>query len=106
MPAASAAACDAAPSKRVHFAPGPLPDTPDGHPAREGRVAAPRPTSWLVAALKPVPLVAADPLTPANIRMLAAELGPLNAPSIGRLKRRVGLVPPLVRPPPPGKEMG
>lgn len=95
----------AAPKKRVSFAPGPLPHTPDGHPQGDGRTVPARlaPSrlglvpAWTLKANAHPP----EPLTPHNLRLLAAELGPENAASITRLKRRAGLEPPLKRPPPP-----
>jgi hypothetical protein len=80
------------PRKAVRFAPGPLgalgrPAGSDGHPLAEGRVAAPvRP-----AGPPPGP---SDPVTRSNISLLEELLGVENAPSLGRLKRRVGLLPP------------
>jgi hypothetical protein len=84
------------PRKAVRFAPGPLrvagrPDGAvgrDGHPLGEGRVAAP------VRPAAPPPPGSTDPVTRANIAALEELLGSENAPSLGRLKRRVGLLPP------------
>ncbi|KAI8463521.1 MAG: hypothetical protein J3K34DRAFT_526934 [Monoraphidium minutum] len=88
---------DAPPRKVVRFAPGPLapaaaargPVGDDGHPAGEGRVAV------------PVRQLLGHPpcdLSRANIGALEELLGPENAPSLGRLKRRIGLAP-APRPP-------
>ena len=66
---------------RVAFAPGPLP-TADGHPQHEGRQTARR-----------VRELANDwgrSLTPEHVRALQHELGPENAASVERLKRRCG----------------
>lgn len=92
---------------RVRFATGPLPHTPDGHPQGDGRTVPARlaPSrlglvpAWTLKGNPHPP----EPLTLHNLRLLAAELGPENAASITRLRRRAGLEPPLVRPPPPGK---
>lgn len=79
-------------SRRVRFAPGPLADqydTHDGHPQHEGQTAVQRrsiPSPW--------PL----DLTPHSIKMLEAEVGDICQASIMRLKRRVGLLPPIQRP--------
>lgn len=78
--------------RRVHFAPGPLADlyeTKDGHPQHEGQTAIQRrsvPSQWPID------------LTPHSIRMLEAEVGDICQHSIERLKRRVGLLPPIQRP--------
>jgi hypothetical protein len=78
----------------VRFAPGPLDTTDDGHPlpteARpkggppRGARSLARGTPWWEVNAEH----AQEPLTPAHLRLLAAELGPENAPSITRLKRR------------------
>jgi hypothetical protein len=95
-PVAAAAAPPASTSARssVRFAPGPLLGTQDGHPlpteARpkggppRGARSLARGTPWWEANAA----WAEEPLTPAHLRLLAAELGPENAPSITRLKRR------------------
>ncbi|KAL0050725.1 hypothetical protein WJX82_005861 [Trebouxia sp. C0006] len=78
--------------RRVHFAPGPLADlyaTKDGHPQHEGQTAIQRrsvPSQWPID------------LTPHSIRMLEAEVGDICQHSVERLKRRVGLLPPIQRP--------
>ncbi|DBA79701.1 TPA: hypothetical protein ACH3X1_008371 [Trebouxia sp. C0004] len=78
--------------RRVHFAPGPLADlyaTKDGHPQHEGQTAIQRrsvPSQWPID------------LTSHSIRMLEAEVGDICQHSIERLKRRVGLLPPIQRP--------
>ncbi|GBF92043.1 hypothetical protein Rsub_04390 [Raphidocelis subcapitata] len=87
---ASAGASPCAPAKAVRFAPGPLPPSArdvgvDGHPAGEGRVAVP------VRLLRHAP---PQDLTRSNVLALEELLGPENAPSLGRLKRRVGMLPP------------
>lgn len=77
--------------RRVRFAPGPLADqfaSADGHPQHEGVTAIQRrsvPSPWPVD------------LTAHNIRMLEAEIGDICQPSVERLKRRVGLLPPFQR---------
>ena len=38
-----------------------------------------------------------EPLTPHNLRLLAAELGPECGPSVERLKRRAGVLPHVQR---------
>lgn len=89
----------AAGSRRVSFARGPLrivdavrtPVTPDGHPACEGALAMP---------VRRVPSSYALDLTRGNVLMLEQLLGPESAMSVARLKRRVGLLPPI-RPPRP-----
>jgi hypothetical protein len=71
-------------ASRVAFARGPLP-TADGHPPHEGQQMA-----------RKVREVANDwgrSLTPEHVRALQQELGPENAASVDRLKRRS--VPPL-----------
>lgn len=84
--------------KAVRFAPGPLADraaagsargpvTPDGHPAGEGRVAVP---------VRQLPFSFPTDLNKANLLTLEELLGPENAPSLGRLKRRLAA---LQRPP-------
>jgi hypothetical protein len=86
-------------SRRVSFAPGPLhcspavrsPVTDDGHPATEGALAMP---------VRRVPSSYALDLTRGNVLMLEQLLGPDSAMSVMRLKRRVGLLPPI-RPPRP-----
>jgi len=63
----------------VVFAPGPLP-TADGHPEHEGRQTA-----------RKVRELGNDwgrSLTPEHVRALQQELGPENAASVERLKRR------------------
>lgn len=80
-------------ARSVRFAPGPLATTDDGHPlpteARRkggpprGARALVRGPWWEQNAEH-----AQEPLTPGHLRLLAAELGPENAPSITRLKRR------------------
>jgi hypothetical protein len=85
--------------RRVSFAPGPLhsspavrsPVTDDGHPATEGALAMP---------VRRVPSSYALDLTRGNVLMLEQLLGPESAMSVSRLKRRVGLLPPI-RPPRP-----
>lgn len=75
--------------RRVRFATGPLPGTPDGHPPHEGLTAQQR--RVLSMALTP-------DLTPSNVRLLEQELGEDCQPSVTRLKRRAGMLPPLKRP--------
>lgn len=77
------------PLRRVSFARGPLP-TEDGHPRHEGRQAAPR-------SANPTPTQTMATMTYAQIDALEAELGPDNQPSLKRLQRRIGLLPPLKR---------
>lgn len=90
--------------KAVRFAPGPLlppafqpsegAPAPrravgsDGHPEGEGQLALP---------VRQVPFPQTD-LNRSNIVVLEQLLGPENAPSVGRLKRRIGILPPN-RPP-------
>ncbi len=83
------------PGKVVRFAPGPLlpnglphaapraPVSSDGHPASEGCVAVP---------VRQLPFCCPTDLTRSNILVLEELLGPENAPSLGRLKRRIGLL--------------
>lgn len=71
-----------APRRQVTFAPGPL-DTDDGHPHHTGRMSKARVVQ---------PLYEGEPLTRRNIAALEAELGPVNQPSIERLKRRCGVM--------------
>ncbi|KAF6259272.1 hypothetical protein COO60DRAFT_1514060 [Scenedesmus sp. NREL 46B-D3] len=86
-------------SRRVSFAPGPLhsspavraPVTDDGHPATEGVLAMP---------VRRVSSSYALDLTRGNVLMLEQLLGAESAMSVARLKRRVGLLPPI-RPPRP-----
>jgi hypothetical protein len=83
--------------KRVRFAPGHLNVTispksaPDGHPATEGCVCVP---------VRHVPSSYAKDLTRGNVLMLEQMLGEDCAASISRLKRRVGLLPPIRAPRP------
>ncbi|BDA45858.1 hypothetical protein COCOBI_07-6450 [Coccomyxa sp. Obi] len=77
--------------RRVRFARGPLQDqyeTPDGHPNHEGETARQR---------RALQVSYPADLTPSSIRMLEQELGESYRPSIDRLKRRVGLLPRIVR---------
>lgn len=77
--------------RRVRFAPGPLFDqyhTKDGHPQHEGQTAKQK---RVVQSPWPVDLTAH------NIKMLEGEIGEICQQSIQRLKRRVGLLPPLQR---------
>ncbi|KAK9826097.1 hypothetical protein WJX81_002391 [Elliptochloris bilobata] len=78
--------------RRVRFAAGPLRavyHTRDGHPDHEGQVARQRRE---LGATWPVDL------TPGGVRMLEVELGSGYTWSLDRLKRRVGLLPPVKRP--------
>ncbi|CAL8470542.1 g10084 [Coccomyxa elongata] len=80
------------PRRRVRFATGPLQnqyETPDGHPNHEGETARQR---------RALQVSYPADLTPSSIRMLEQELGESYRPSIDRLKRRVGLLPRIVRP--------
>lgn len=85
------------PSRRVRFAAGPLnPDrhpnsTDDGHPASEGALAVP---------VRRVPASYGMDLSKGNVLMLEQLLGTDCSMSVTRLKRRVGLLPPI-RPPRP-----
>ena len=77
----------------VRFAPGPLPLPPDGHPPSTEARSGPPPRGAAASARRaawgePGPAWAEEPLTPAHLRLLAAELGPENEASIIRLKRR------------------
>lgn len=86
--AVAAAAAPARSPKRVRFAPGPLPASapaagPDGHPAGEGRVAEP---------VRRLPFALPRDLDLDHVdRDLTALLGPENAPSLARLRRRAEL---------------
>ena len=82
-------ASNATPTKKrsVSFARGPRSDTDDGHPHHSGP-----PTKARV-----LPPYECEPLTRRNIMALEAELGPVNKPSIERLKRRGGLTPTVKR---------
>eukprot|EP00878_Enallax_costatus_P004019 GHUV01004242.1.p1 GENE.GHUV01004242.1~~GHUV01004242.1.p1 ORF type:complete len:354 (+),score=78.81 GHUV01004242.1:278-1339(+) len=93
-------------SRRVSFAPGPLSPqqhgncTPDGHPAAEGAQAVP--------VRRVAPSYALD-LTKGNVLFLENLLGQDCQMSVMRLKRRVGLLPPIKPPRPhvgakPGQE--
>lgn len=83
--------------KKVRFAPGHLNATicpnaaPDGHPATEGCVVLP---------VRHVPGSYAKDLTRGNVLMLEQMLGEDCNASISRLKRRVGLLPPIRAPRP------
>jgi len=83
--------------KRVRFAPGHLNVTicskaaHDGHPSTEGCVCLP---------VRHVPSSYAKDLTRGNVLMLEQMLGEDCAASISRLKRRVGLLPPIRAPRP------
>lgn len=85
--------------RRVSFASGPLDpgahphSTDDGHPAREGAVAV------AVRRSAHAPSWGLD-LTRGNVLMLEQLLGPDCAQSVTRLKRRVGLLPPIRAPRP------
>lgn len=71
------------PLRRVRFADGPLKavhGTVDGHPAHEGRQSAAR--------VRDVPNPWGDTLKQSHVQELEHELGPENAPSVERLKRR------------------
>lgn len=61
--------------RRVSFAPGPLPDTEDGHPAHEGQQTAAR----APGAPPPAPLVGA--LTPAHVHRLEVRFYKGSMPS-------------------------
>lgn len=61
------------------FAPGPLP-TADGHPTHEGQQTARK--------VRDMGNEWGRSLTPEHVRALQQELGPENAASVGRLKRR------------------
>lgn len=82
-------------SRRVRFAPGPLEGDPagtaDGHPATEGAVARP---------VRRIPAQYALDLTKGNVLMLEQMLGHDCLHSVTRLKRRVGLLPPIRAPRP------
>ena len=68
---------------RVSFAEGPLRalhGTADGHPPQEGSRGA--------AKVRGVPNEWGSNLHPSNVILLEQELGPENAPSVDRLKRR------------------
>ena len=67
---------------RVMFAPGPLP-TADGHPAHEGQQTARK--------VRDLGNEWGRSLTPEQVRALQQELGPENAASVRRLKRRYAL---------------
>lgn len=83
--------------RRVRFARGHLDPTsdptaaPDGHPATEG---------CQVAPVRHLPQSYALDLTRGNVLMLEQMLGDACRPSISRLKRRVGLLPPIRAPRP------
>lgn len=88
--AAAAALEPAAPRKAVRFAPGPLPASSpavgfDGHPVGEGRVARP------VRQFSPGSFT--SDLSRSNLLALEQLLGPENAPSLERLKRRLVTTP-------------
>lgn len=72
------------PSKRVHFAHGPLESTPDGHPLHEGCTAKPSDTNYAIKH--------ASILTKRDVARIEEVLdSPEYAPSVLSLKRRVGL---------------
>lgn len=83
--------------RRVRFAAGPLnpeahpSSTDDGHPASEGALAVP---------VRRVPVSYGMDLSRGNVLMLEQLLGAECSMSVTRLKRRVGLLPPI-RPPRP-----
>ena len=77
--------------RRVSFAAGPLPGSPDGHPVHEGACCKPRgQTSMMSPGLTTAP---PEALTRASLQAMEKELGPefqaQNALSLTRLKRRV-----------------
>lgn len=96
----------AAGPRRVSFARGPLAATADGHPAADRPPLKPRcmtlASLWVRHPGGGGSHQPQEPLSAHNIRVLAAELPPECAPSLGRLRRRAGLEPPAPRPPPPG----
>jgi hypothetical protein len=91
------------PTRRVRFeTTGPLASTADGHPEAGRPPLEPRSASLAsLWALCPSSHQPQEPLSAANIRLLAAELPPECGPSLGRLRRRAGLAPPAPRPPLP-----
>lgn len=76
-------------NRHVKFARGPL-ETADGHPDHEGRQGAPR-------CANPAPQQVMAQINLKQVAALEEELGPDNLPSLLRLKRRIGLLPPLKR---------
>jgi len=76
-------------ARRVSFAQGPL-ATGDGHPAHEGVQAATR-------SEHPGPPQPLGQILHSQVPALEEELGPENLLSLNRLKRRIGLLPPLKR---------
>lgn len=96
-PSPGAASSQGVPGRRVRFADGPLNpqahpnSTDDGHPASEGALAVP---------VRRVPVSYGMDLSRGNVLMLEQLLGAECSMSVTRLKRRVGLLPPI-RPPRP-----
>lgn len=97
QPVASASSAPGSVARRVRFAPGHLDpeghpnSTDDGHPASEGALAVP---------VRRVPVSYGMDLSRGNVLMLEQLLGADCSMSVTRLKRRVGLLPPIGAPRP------
>lgn len=97
VPSPGGASSQGGAGRRVRFAAGPLKpeahpnSTDDGHPASEGALAVP---------VRRVPVSYGMDLSRGNVLMLEQLLGAECSMSVTRLKRRVGLLPPI-RPPRP-----